>query len=401
MKLHKLHLRTEDHDKHLTLEDPLPHPVVHDHDQCQIIRINVAGLIFETQKRTLNQFPDTLLGNPGRMIQFFDPTNNEYFFDRNRTCFEAIIYYYQTGGVLRRPFNVSPDMFLDEVKFFDLGNEAVKKYQSDEGFLFDEVKELPKNLLQRKIWLLFEYPESSFQSRIVAILSVLVIIDSIMMFCLETLEVFSLAGHTSEKEHGSDHENAEYSEDEAVSLSDPFYIVETACVCWFFFEFVMRMITCPKKCQFFQGVTNLIDMVAIAPYFVGIIIGGNTPNNKEGGGGGSGTSETAKDTLTLLRIIRLVRVLRILKLSRHNRGLKILGLTLKASFRELGLLIVFLLIAIIVFSSAVYFAEARFPGGGHPGFSSVPESFWWAVCTMTTRELHRIKILIIIIVWVS
>lgn len=49
---------------------------------------------------------------------------------------------------------------------------------------------------------------------------------------------------------------------------------------------------------------------------------------------------------------------RIFKLSRHSKGLQILGLTLKASLRELALLMFFLFIGVVLFSSAVYYAEA-------------------------------------------
>jgi len=48
--------------------------------------------------------------------------------------------------------------------------------------------------------------------------------------------------------------------------------------------------------------------------------------------------------------------------------------------RELGLLIFFLFICVVLFSSAIYFAET--PGGSQ--FSSIPDAFWWAVVTMTT-----------------
>ncbi|KFM58916.1 Potassium voltage-gated channel protein Shaker, partial [Stegodyphus mimosarum] len=81
-------------------------PIPHDHDFCERVVINVSGLRFETQLRTLNQFPDSLLGDPGRRIRYFDPLRNEYFFDRNRPSFDAILYYYQSGGRLRRPVNV-------------------------------------------------------------------------------------------------------------------------------------------------------------------------------------------------------------------------------------------------------------------------------------------------------
>ena len=86
-------------------------------------------------------------------------------------------------------------------------------------------------------------------------------------------------------------------------------------------------------------------------------------------------------SLSILRVIRLVRVFRIFKLSRHSKGLQILGMTLRASLRELGLLMFFLFIGVILFSSAVYYAEAD---SERSYFKSIPDAFWWAVVTMTT-----------------
>ena len=87
-------------------------------------------------------------------------------------------------------------------------------------------------------------------------------------------------------------------------------------------------------------------------------------------------------SLAILRVVRLVRVFRIFKLSRHSKGLQILGQTIRASMRELGLLIFFLMICVVLFSSAVYFAEAGLDEESH--FRSIPDAFWWAVVTMTT-----------------
>lgn len=104
-------------------------PIEHNHKECERVIINVSGLQFETQLRTLNQFPDTLLGDPARRIKHFDPVHNEYFFDRYRPCFEAILYYYQSGGRLNRPMNVPLDIFSEEVKFWELGDVATGRFR--------------------------------------------------------------------------------------------------------------------------------------------------------------------------------------------------------------------------------------------------------------------------------
>ena len=61
------------------------------------------------------RYRDTLLGDSCRRDHYFDALRNEYFFDRNRASFDAILYYYQSAGRLRRPTNVPLDVFLDEV----------------------------------------------------------------------------------------------------------------------------------------------------------------------------------------------------------------------------------------------------------------------------------------------
>lgn len=65
-----------------------------------------------------------------------------------------------------------------------------KYYREDEGFIKEEERPLPENELQRKVWLLFEHPDSSQAARVVAIISVFVILLSIVIFCLETLPKF-------------------------------------------------------------------------------------------------------------------------------------------------------------------------------------------------------------------
>uniref|UniRef100_UPI00358E2D41 potassium voltage-gated channel subfamily A member 3-like n=1 Tax=Myxine glutinosa TaxID=7769 RepID=UPI00358E2D41 len=326
--------------------------------------INVSGLKFETQLRTLAQFPDSLLGDPERRSRYFDPLRNEYFFDRNRPSFDAILYYYQSGGRVRRPANVPFDIFTEEIKFYELGDEAMLRYREDEGYIKEEERPMPKCEYQRQVWLMFEYPESSSTARAIAIVSVLVITISIIIFCLETLPVFREDDYPAQNVTAvaASKENA---------FADPFFIVETICIVWFSFELLVRFFASPSKPDFFRNIMNIIDIVAILPYFITL---GMELAEQQGNG-----QQTM--SLAILRVIRLVRVFRIFKLSRHSKGLQILGQTLNASMRELGLLIFFLFIGVILFSSAVYFAEAD---EAKTSFRSIPHSFWWAVVTMTT-----------------
>ncbi|XP_007935275.1 potassium voltage-gated channel subfamily A member 5 [Orycteropus afer afer] len=362
----------------------------------QRVLINISGLRFETQLGTLAQFPNTLLGDPAKRLRYFDPLRNEYFFDRNRPSFDGILYYYQSGGRLRRPVNVSLDVFADEIRFYQLGDEAMERFREDEGFIKEEEKPLPRNEFQRQVWLIFEYPESSGSARAIAIVSVLVILISIITFCLETLPEFrderELLRHPpvpqqppapATSANGSRAMSPPSGPTVAPllprTLADPFFIVETTCVIWFTFELLVRFFACPSKAEFSRNIMNIIDVVAIFPYF--ITLGTELAEQQPGGGGGSGQNGQQAMSLAILRVIRLVRVFRIFKLSRHSKGLQILGKTLQASMRELGLLIFFLFIGVILFSSAVYFAEAD---NQETHFSSIPDAFWWAVVTMTT-----------------
>ncbi|KAM4617619.1 potassium voltage-gated channel subfamily A member 4 [Discoglossus pictus] len=375
-------------------DSPQYQPVYSEFECCERVVINVSGLRFETQLKTLTQFPDTLLGDPDKRIRYFDPLRNEYFFDRNRPSFDAILYYYQSGGRLKRPVNVPFDIFSEEVKFYELGDEALLKYREDEGFVKEEEKQLPDNEFKRQVWLLFEYPESSGPARGIAIVSVLVILISIVIFCLETLPEFRddkdslLSPRGRDLLDGGSYNNGTrlLQESAHTAFNDPFFIVETVCIIWFSFEFVVRLYACPSKPGFFKNIMNIIDIVSILPYFItlGTELGNQqVPQQQQQHQQllqGTGQQQQAM-SFAILRIIRLVRVFRIFKLSRHSKGLQILGHTLRASMRELGLLIFFLFIGVILFSSAVYFAEADEPT---THFHSIPDAFWWAVVTMTT-----------------
>ena len=191
--------------------------------------------------------------------RFYNPCRDEYFFDRSRVCFDSILYYYQSGGRLRRPTNVPLDSFVEEIKFFDLGDAAFQKFRDDEGYDKEEERPLPDNLYQRKVWLLMEHPESSQAARVVAITSVLVILASIIIFCLETLPRFK---HYKIYDLGNN--MTRIVEEENPSLTEPFFLIESTCIVWFSFELVARFFSCPSKIAFIKvrAACSLVPLIS-------------------------------------------------------------------------------------------------------------------------------------------
>ena len=118
----------------------------------------------------------------------------------------------------------------------------------------------------------------------------------------------------------------------------------------------MRFYSAPNRLKFAKEFGNLIDFFSILPYLME-------------------TTETSAK-FSILRIIRLVRVFRIFKLVRHFKGLQILAHTLRASLNELMLLMFFLVIGVVLFSSSIYYFEL---GETKSDFHSIPDGFWYAI----------------------
>ncbi|KAA0202515.1 hypothetical protein HAZT_HAZT008525 [Hyalella azteca] len=92
-----------------------------------------------------------------------------------------------------------------------------------------------------------------------------------------------------------------------------------------------------------------------------------------------GENQTDSETLAMVEAV-CITWFTLEYLLRHSTGLQSLGFTLKNSYKELGLLMLFLAMGVLVFSSLCYFAEKE----ANPLYGSIPEAFWWAGITMTT-----------------
>ncbi|KAM7116158.1 voltage-gated potassium channel KCNC2 isoform 2-T2 [Molossus nigricans] len=337
----------------------------------------------------------------------------EFFFDRHPGVFAYVLNYYRTGK-LHCPADVCGPLFEEELAFWGIdetdvepccwmtyrqhrdAEEALDIFETPDlmgGDLGDEEDLAAKRLgiedaaglggpdgksgrwrrLQPRMWALFEDPYSSRAARFIAFASLFFILVSITTFCLETHEAFNIIKNKTEPVINGTNVVLQYEIETDPALT----YVEGVCVVWFTFEFLVRIVFSPNKLEFIKNLLNIIDFVAILPFYLEVGLSGLS-------------SKAAKDVLGFLRVVRFVRILRIFKLTRHFVGLRVLGHTLRASTNEFLLLIIFLALGVLIFATMIYYAERvgaqpNDPSASdHTQFKNIPIGFWWAVVTMTT-----------------
>ena len=144
---------------------------------------------------------------------------------------------------------------------------------------------------------------------------------------------------------------------------DIFFSIDTACVFIFSIEYLLRFYAAPDRFKFSRSIMSVIDVVAILPYYISLVIVKND------------------DLSGAFVTLRVFRVFRIFKFSRHSQGLRILGYTLKSCVSELGFMLFSLSMAVIIFATVMFYAERNVEDSK---FTSIPSAAWYTIVTMTT-----------------
>merc|ERR1719500_2645198 len=120
---------------------------------------------------------------------------------------------------------------------------------------------------------------------------------------------------------------------------------------------------------------NIVDLLGILPYFASLGISLMEITNA------SGQAKYESQMRRIAQIFRIMRILRIFKLARHITGLQTLGMTLRNSYKELGLLMLVVIMGMLIFSGLAYVGEKDEEG---TMFDSMLTSLYWAIITMTS-----------------
>ncbi|XP_075056602.1 voltage-gated potassium channel regulatory subunit KCNF1 [Mixophyes fleayi] len=346
------------------------------------IIVNVGGIRQILYGDILNRYPETrlaelvtcLAGGYDAIFSLcddYDPGKREFYFDRDPDAFKCIIEVYHYGEVHMKK-GICPICFQNEMEFWKVDlcflDDCCKSHLSEKKEELEEIARRVQTILddlgvdttesrwkrfQKYMWKFMEKPESSYPARVTAILSFFFILISSVVMCVGTIPELQV-------------EDSEGNHMEHPTLDN----IETACIGWFTLEYILRLISSPNKLHFALSFMNIIDVLAILPFYVSLILTHL----------GAGMMELT-NVQQAVQALRIMRIARIFKLARHSSGLQTLTYALKSSFKELGLLLMYLAVGIFVFSALGYTMEQS-----HPDtlFKSIPQSFWWAIITMTT-----------------
>lgn len=123
----------------------------------------------------------------------------------------------------------------------------------------------------------------------------------------------------------------------------PLELIEMIVIAIFSLDYFLRLVF-TRQMRFFWLLQplNIIDLVAIVPFFIDLALAGASVN---------------VSALIILRVLRLLRVFRIFKLARNNKNLPIIAAAFKTAGVGFGLAFFMLYVACVIFGSIVYFAE--------------------------------------------
>ena len=139
-----------------------------------------------------------------------------------------------------------------------------------------------------------------------------------------------------------------------------FLVLEWGFTVVFTLEYILRLVAIRQPLRFVFSPMGLIDLLAILPSYLSVFIPG-------------------AQSLMVLRALRLLRIFRIFKLGHFLTEAEFLTAAIRGSVRKIAIFMLAVVALIIILGSVMYLVE-----GAEAGFTSIPESIYWAVVTVTT-----------------
>lgn len=144
------------------------------------------------------------------------------------------------------------------------------------------------------------------------------------------------------------------------SYSKEFTILEWILTGLFTLEFLLRIWVSPKPLQYLFSFWGVIDFLSILPSYLGLFV-------------------FNYHYLLIIRIFRLLRVFRVLQLTRFTAEMQVIMNAMQMSWHKISVFLMLIVVIVTFMGTAMYVVE-----DGKEGFSSIPQSIYWAIVTVTT-----------------
>lgn len=139
-----------------------------------------------------------------------------------------------------------------------------------------------------------------------------------------------------------------------------FWYAEVVLTMIFSVEYLLRIYISPSRRAYVFSFWGIIDLLSVLPTYISLAFAGY-------------------HYLIVVRIFRLLRIFRILRMVRFNRGAALIVDALRASFYKVMVFLMTVFLMTILLGTLMYVIE-----GGNEGFTSIPQSVYWAIVTITT-----------------
>lgn len=144
-------------------------------------------------------------------------------------------------------------------------------------------------------------------------------------------------------------------------------VLEAITIVFFAIDLVLRLVSCPNLKQYFLCIINITDALALVCTFIHLLLLQIYEH------------ERYRDRLfDLLEYSQMLRALRLFRIVSNIRAGKVLSFSIRANFKDLSILALFLTAGMCTYASCFYIAEDK------NDVKSIPGGWYWAVVTMTT-----------------
>ncbi|MEE4283602.1 MAG: ion transporter [Pseudomonadales bacterium] len=142
---------------------------------------------------------------------------------------------------------------------------------------------------------------------------------------------------------------------------DWLYVAEWVFTLLFTVEYALRLWCIQNTWRYARSFYGVIDLICILPTYLSLWFAGS-------------------QYFLVIRVLRVLRIFRVLRMVRYVGEAELITQALVASRRKITVFVASVLCLVVIFGSLMYLIE----GGRGGGFSSIPNSIYWAVSTMTT-----------------